>query len=152
MFYTYQDLEKINPNDENARMDFIRKVMNDHKNSVMYQQAELADEYDRRQNRTIREYQKLLYTISGRAVPDNWSANYKITSNFFDRFVVQENQTLLANGVSFKTESTKARLGDDFDNKLSMIGKYALTGGVCFGFWNLDHLEVFPIYARELPC
>ena len=152
MFYTYQDLEKINPNDEYARMDFIRKVMNEHKNSTLYQQAQLADEYDRRQNRTIREYQKLLYTVSGRAVPDNWSANYKIPSNFFNRFIVQENQTLLANGVSFKTESTKDRLGEDFDTKLSMIGKYALTGGVCFGFWNLDHLEVFPIYAKELPC
>lgn len=148
---TFQDLERVKDDDRN-KMDFVRKVIQDFTSGELYQQAELADEYDRRQNRTIRNYQKLLYTVSGRAVPDNWSANYKIGSNFFNRFIIQENQTLLANGVTFKEESTKDRLGEDFDAKLSLTGKFALSAGVCFAFFNLDHLEVFPVYAKEMPC
>ena len=149
--YTFQDLQAVGDDDRN-KMDFVRKVINEHKGSVLYQTAELADEYDRRQNRTIRQYQKLLYTVSGRAIPDNWSANYKIGSNFFNRFIVQENQTLLANGVTFKTDATKKRLGEDFDTKVAMVGKFALSAGVCFAFFNLDHIEVLPIFSRELPC
>lgn len=149
--YTYQDLLEVGQN-EKQRIDFVKKVINQHTGSDLYQTAQLADEYDRRQNRTIRQYQKLLYTVSGQAVPDNYSANFKLVSNFFNRFIVQENQTLLANGVTFGNEATKDKLGKDFDNKVSMIGKYALAGGVCFGFWNLDHLEIFPVYSRDLPC
>lgn len=147
---TYQDLLAVGESDK-ERMDFVRKVISQHQGSDLYKTAKLADEYDRRQNRTIRNYQKLLYTVSGRAVPDNFSANFKIGSNYFNRFIVQENQTLLANGVTFKNESTAKRLGDDFDTKMSMIGKYALSGGVCFGFFNLDHVEVFPVYSAILP-
>ena len=149
--YTYQDLLAVGDSDA-LRIDFTKKVINQHVGSDLYRDAQLADEYDRRQNRTIRLYQKLLYTVTGQAVPDNYSANFKLPSNFFNRFIVQENQTLLANGVTFKNEATKKKLGNDFDTKLSMIGKSALASGVCFGFWNLDHLEIFPIYSRDLPC
>lgn len=148
---TYQDLLAVGEDDA-MRIDFTKKVINQHVGSNLYRDAQLADEYDRRQNRTIRLYQKLLYTVTGQAVPDNYSANFKLPSNFFNRFIVQENQTLLANGVTFTNDATKEKLGNDFDTKLSMIGKAALAGGVCFGFWNLDHLEVFPIYSRDLPC
>lgn len=151
MLLTYQDLLAVGEQDKD-RMDFVRKVINQHITSDLYKIAKLADEYDRKENRTIKQYQKLLYTISGTAVPDNYSANYKIPSNFFNRFVLQENQTLLANGVTFKNQATKNKLGEDFDSKVAQTGKYALTGGVCFGFWNLDHLEVFPVYAKEAPA
>ena len=148
---TYQDLLSVGESDS-ERMDFVRQVINQHTSSELYKTAKIADEYDRKENRTIKQYQKLLYTVSGRAVPDNYSANYKVPSNFFNRFILQENQTLLANGVTFKNKATKDKLGEDFDSKVSQIGKYALTGGVCFGFWNLDHLEVFPVYAKEAPA
>lgn len=147
---TYQDLLEVGENDSN-RIDFVRRVINQHTSSALYKMAQIADEYDRRCNVTIKNYQKLLYTISGQAVPDNFSANFKLPSNFFDRFVVQENQTLLANGVSWKNE-VEDKLGKDFDNRLSAIGKSALTCGVCFGFYNLDHVEVFPVYAKDQPC
>lgn len=149
--YTYQDLLAVGV-DESQRIDFVKKVINQHLGSELYKNAKLADEYDRRQNRTIRQYQKLLYTVTGQAVPDNYSANFKLPSNFFNRFIVQENQTLLANGVTFKNDATKKKLGNDFDTKIALIGKSALASGVCFGFWNLDHLEVFPIYSLDLPC
>lgn len=117
--------------------------------------AVLADEYVRQQNRTIIRYRKLLYTMSGEAVPDNYSANYKLCSNFFNRFVTQQAQFLLGNGVSWENEGTGERMGDDFDMRLQEIGREALVAGVAFGFWNLDHLDVFtlrefaPIYDEE---
>lgn len=121
----------------------------------MYQIAVDAEEYDRQRNVTIMRYQKLLYTMSGQAVPDNFTANYKLTSNFFNRFITQENQYLLGNGVTLENDANKAKLGKDFDQKLQKAGRNALVQGVTFGFWNFDHLQVFkltefvPMYDEE---
>lgn len=121
----------------------------------MYQIAVDAEEYDRQRNVTIMRYQKLLYTLDGRAVPDNFSANYKLCSNFFNRFITQENQYLLGNGVTLEKESNKVKLGVDFDQRLQEAGRNSLVHGVGFGFWNFDHLEVFkltefvPLYDEE---
>ncbi len=151
---TYQDLQAVGQ-DENALMSFIIGAINDHKSSTMYKIAVDAEEYDRQRNVTILSYQKLLYTLSGKAVPDNYSANYKIASNFFNRFVTQENQYLLGNGVTMENDANKKRLGDDFDQTLQKAGRNALVQAVCFGFWNLDHLQVFkltefvPLYDEE---
>lgn len=153
--YTYQDLQDIENSGDNRLMEFVRSVIADHKHSDLYETAVLAQEYDHRQNRTILNYQKFLYTQSGRAVPDNYSANYKMASNFFDFFVTQENQYLLSNGISWQEESTSEKLGDDFDTDIQELGKKALIEGVAFGFWNYDHLEVFgasefcPLYDEE---
>lgn len=40
---------------------------------------------------------------------------------------------------------TSDKLGNDFDLRLKEAGRAALSGGVSFGFWNLDHLEVFKV-------
>lgn len=140
--YTYQDLLKVGT-DEKQRMEFIYTVIHAHKNTEMYEEAKTAQEYDKRRNVTIVGYQKLLYTISGQAVPDNYSANYKLCSNFFSRFVTQQNQFLLGNGISLTEAADKDRLGVDFDTRLQELGRDALVDGVAFGFWNYDHLEVF---------
>lgn len=140
--YTYQDLLAVG-DDENKRMDFVQTVIHSHKNTEQYELALTAQSYDKKQNETIMQYQKLLYTISGQAVPDNYSANYKLTSNFFNRFVTQECQYLLGNGVSMTEQADKDRLGYDFDTRLQELGRDALVDGVSFGFWNYDHLEVF---------
>lgn len=136
-------------------MAFILAAIQEHKASAMYRIAFDAEEYDRQRNVTIMAYQKLLYTMSGKAVPDNYSANHKVASNFFNRFVTQENQYLLGNGLALEDEANKAKLGKDFDIVLQRAGRNALVQGVCFGLWNLDHLEVFkltefvPIYDEE---
>ena len=136
-------------------MAFIQFAINDHKASAMYRIAFDAEEYDRQRNITIMSYQKLLYTLSGKAVPDNYSANHKVASNFFNRFVTQENQYLLGNGMTLEKEANKKKLGQDFDTVLQKAGRNALVQGVCFGFWNLDHLEIFkltefvPLYDEE---
>ena len=74
--YTYQDLLERGDN-EQARMDFVHGVINAHKVTGLYKTAAVADDYSKHKNTTITNYRKLLYTISGQAVPDNWSANYK---------------------------------------------------------------------------
>lgn len=142
VIYTYQDLLKIR-DDEKSKMDFIRTVISAHKNTQMYKNALTAQKYDRKRNVTITEYQKLLYTISGEVVPDNYSANYKLRSHFFNRFVTQQNQFLLGNGISLTEENEKDKLGKDFDTRLQELGRYSLVDGVSFGFWNKDHMEVF---------
>lgn len=138
---TYQDLTELGEN-ERARADFVLEVIKNHKESAEYITAEIADEYDRKQNRTIKRYQKLLYTMSGKAVPDNYSANHKTVSGFFPRFVTQQNQYLLGNGVKLDT-ANKEKLGAEFDIRLQKLARHALVEMVAFGFWNLDHLEVF---------
>ena len=140
---TYQDLLACGEN-EAARRDFIIAAINDHKATPEYKIARDAEMYMKTLNPTIMEYKKLLYTITGEVVPDNFSANHKCASSFFKRFVTQENQYLLGNGVSFGEDSTKERLGGDgFDLQLQKAGRFALIGGVSFGFANLDHIEVF---------
>lgn len=138
---TYQDLIALGEN-EKARADFVVEVIKNHKESAEYTTAEIADEYDRKQNRTIKRYQKLLYTMSGKAVPDNYSANHKTVSGFFPRFVTQQNQYLLGNGVKLEA-ANKEKLGAEFDIRLQKLARHALVEMVSFGFWNLDHLEVF---------
>jgi len=150
---TYQDLVAIGEN-EKERMEFIRSLINEHKASNKYKEAVIAEQYDAHQNVTITRYQKFLYDISGKAVPDNYSANYKLPSNFFHIFTTQEVQHLLGNGVTW-INRVEDKLGGDFDNKLQEVAHDALLGGEAFGFYNLDHLEVFsltefaPLYDEE---
>ncbi|MCD8207071.1 MAG: phage portal protein [Bacteroidales bacterium] len=141
---TYQDLQNAGPQ-EKTRMDFILSAINDHKSSEMYRIASDAEEYDRQNNVTIMNYRKVLYTLSGQVVPDVYSPNHKIVSNFFNRFTTQENQYLLGNGMTLENPDNKAKLGTDFDQKLQVMGRNALVQGVSFGFWNVDHLETFKL-------
>ena len=151
---TYQDLLKAGTTDQ-ALMGFVYSAINDHKGSEMYNIAVTADEYDRLQNSTIMGYKRLLYKLTGEPVPDYISANYKLPSKFFNRFVTQQVQFLLGNGITWDDRSLESKLGDDFDIRLQEIAKQSLVGGVAFGFFNVDHLEVFklqefvPIYDEE---
>lgn len=142
--FTYEDLLDVEEGNEAKRTQFILSAIGDYKSSDMYRDAVTAYDYFRRRNVTIREYQKLLYTLSGEAVPDNFSANYKFCNAFFQIFVEQENSYLLGNGVTFNEDSTKEALGGDkFDNVLMELGEYALWGAVSYGFFNLDHVDTF---------
>lgn len=151
---TYQDLLEIGESEE-TRGAFVLSVIADHKQSAMYRVALDAVEYAKQRNVTIARYQKLLYTLKGEAVPDRFTANHKCKSNFFNRFVTQEASYLLGNGVSFDEKGTKDILGADFDTKLYNAGKSALIQGVSFGFFDLDHVQIFelmefcPLYDEE---
>ena len=142
--YTYQDFLEVGEL-EGRRMDFIQSAISEHKATELYNEAVVADLYNRHRNKTINDFQKLLYTVTGKAVPDTYSANYKLSSRFFNRFVTQENQYLLGNGVTWQNEDTAERLGDDFISQLQKAGEASLVQAVSFGFFNFDHLEVFKV-------
>lgn len=151
---TYQDFQDVGENVQQI-IDFVQSAIYQHKGTKEYKEAVIAEEYMKRRNTTIVNFQKLLYTISGQAVPDNYSANYKLCSNFFGRFVTHQNQYLLGNGATWGNEDTEKKLGKDFDTRLQKAGKAALVAGVSFGFFNLDHVQIFkltefvPLYDEE---
>lgn len=142
---TYQDFLEVAEKSDRERMEFVLSAINNHKDSDLYKQAVIAKEYDAHRNVTIATFQKLLYTLNGKVIPDNYSSNYKLRSNFFANFITQETQYLLGNGVTLKKDENKERLGTGFDTRLQDAAHDALVGGVSYGFWNLDHLEVFDV-------
>ena len=151
---TYNDLVEVGEN-ERDRMQFVLSAINEHKQSEQYSVARDAELYASGKNATIMNYQKLLYTLTGQAVPDNYSANHKCKSGFFKRFVTQEAAYLLGNGITFEDKNTKDKLGKDIDSVLYKGAKSALIQAVSFGFYNKDHIEMYnltefvPLYDEE---
>lgn len=152
---TYQDLLQVDAEDPRAKMEFARAAISSHKASEEYKAAVAGWEYDHKRNTTITSYEKTLRTLSGQEVPDRWSPNHKAARGFFHYFTTQQCQYLLGNGVTWQDEATEEALGDDFDFVLQKAGKIALVQGEAFGFYNLDHVEVFelrefaPLYDEE---
>lgn len=141
---TYQDLLNLGENNED-RMNFVQKVINDHINSEEHRTAVKAELYYRHLNPTIMNAQKLMYNLLGQAVPDNYSANNKIPCRYYFYFITQAVQFLLGNGVSFSDENTGDKLGKGFDKIVQRLATKALNGGVAYGFWNNDHLEIMGV-------
>lgn len=140
---TYQDLQVAIT--ENGLKEFVLSAISAHKSETPYKIASDAEMYYRHLNPTIMRYQKIVYNLMGKAVPDQWSANNKIPSRYYFYFVTQAVQYLLGNGVSFGDEKTKDKLGKKFDQQIQKLATSAKNGGVGFGFWNADHLEVFDL-------
>ena len=149
---TYQDLLKVG-DDERKRKDFVRALIQEHKTSPDYKIAADAYEYYCHRNVTINEFQKLLYRVDGTAVPDNFDANYKMASRYFYRFIIQEVQYLLGNGISFGDDATADKLGTEdkpIDRQVQSLAKKAVWGKQAFGFYDKDHVEIFS-YLEFVP-
>ena len=153
--YTYNDLLDIGEN-EKQRMEFVLSAIREHKGSDLYKTAYDAELYYKHQNPTIMRYQKFVYNQFGQKVPDVWSPNNKIASNWYNYFTTQAVSYLLGNGVTFgKKEATKDKLGKDFDKIVQDVATHAKNGGVAFGYWNNNHLECFdltmfvPLYDED---
>lgn len=139
---TYQNLSKIAEN-EGKLKKFVFDVIEEHKGSAAYKTATIAEKYYAKKNVTIMAFQKMLYNMHGQQVPDMWSANYKLRTHFFRRFITQQVQYVLSNGVTFQNKDTKDKLGKKFDTQMQRAAKKAMVDHVSFLFWNLDHVEVF---------
>ena len=154
---TFQDFEKASRAGDKEK--FISSAIAEHILSPVYQTARDADLYDKQKNRTINEYVRMLFTLTGSPVEDFTASNNKIPSNFFHRLNTQRCVYSLGNGVSFtNTEErqngdgttttvdvTKERLGPKFDSDLKDAGYKALIHGVTFCFWGEDRMYVFPV-------
>lgn len=133
---------------EGNRMEFVQSVVSDHIGCPMYRTAKTAEKYYAKHNVTIERFQKFLYSANGNAYPDLFSANYRLKTLFFRRFVIQQVQYVLSNGVIF-AGNAKDKLGPTFDNRLQTLAKKAMVDGVAYGFWNKDHVEVFAYADTE---
>lgn len=149
---TFQDLIGVGEN-EAKRKDFVRALINEHKSTKDYKTAKDAYEYFCHRNVTIGQYQKMLCTVEGRYIPDQISSSYKMASRHLYRFITQEVQYLLGNGISWNNEDTEDKLGYgkwSIDRQLQDAATKALWGKVAFGFYDKDHVEVFS-YLEFIP-
>lgn len=144
---TYQDWEQSAEKEK-----LLIKAIAEYKASPMFRTALEADAYFSGHNtgvakKTVLRAGKVAVTKEDgrkhyRSVMQDVVGN-RIGSAFLFRFVTQQNQYLLSEGVILQDAETKRRLGCDFDRMLVQMGEKALHG-VCWGFWNVDHLELIP--------
>lgn len=144
---TFQDLVEVNKTGaEKDRIAFILSAISQHESSALYRVAADADMYFRHMNPTIMRAEKIMYDALGRARLDPIAANHKIPCRYYYYFISQTVMYLLGNGVTFKDEKTKDKLGGpQFDHVLQMAAIKALNAGVSFGFLNVDHVEILPV-------
>jgi hypothetical protein len=131
--------------DERKRIEFVQDVIRDHKGSKLYSDALTANEYYAGRNITITNYCKLIHDAFGRAVPDIWSPNHKIACHYYGYLVNQLVLFLLGNGISFNENSTKEKLGKNFDKICVDILTAALNNSVAYGFVNNGTVTPFTV-------
>ena len=141
---TYQDYLRVKDT-EADRAKFVRSVIRNHMSSKAYRTAVIAGDYDKCQNTTTMQYQKMITDVTGQQYVDQLATVHRSCSNFFDIIVTQLNQYLLGNGATWDNEAAAAVLGKDFDNRLADAGENALIGGVSYGFFDLNRVRVFTI-------
>lgn len=144
--YTFQDFESAK-----SQTDFIQTALREHMASDVYEIAETADLYSAQRNKTINEFVRTIFTMTGAPIEDFTASNNKLASNFFNRLNTQRVMYSLGNGVSFMQpderggDDVKELMGPNFDHTLTQAAYYALTHGVSFLFWNLDRLHFFKL-------
>lgn len=153
---TYQDWEQT---PEHERLELLLDIIRQYKSSPDFRQGLVANQYFRAENPAVAGKYLLRPTTveirdeNGRVKKTNRTEKIdgnRVFSSFFSRFVIQQNQFLLANGVTLDNEATKKRLGLGFDKALERLGEKALVHGVAWGFWNVDHLEVIEAVKDKL--
>ena len=150
--YTYQDWLATAEWD---RPELLEKIISDYKCSLDFLGALEARAYFRGENPTVMSkviLEKGVVKLESRdeeghkvtrmASRDKPVVGARVPAAFLFRLVTQQNQFLLANGVTLENEEQKKRLGLGFDKAMEQIGEHALLAGVSWGFWNVDHLEI----------
>ena len=143
---TWQDWEAAPEKDS-----LLLQAIDRYKNSAFFRQALEAASYFRGENTAISR-KTVLRARKVESRDENGCRRIRsgtedvvgnrIGSGFLFRFVTQQNQFLLSGGCILEDAATKAMLGADFDHQLERLGERALLHGVCWGFWNADHLEI----------
>ena len=142
--YTYQDWEKAQ-----NKLTFIPLVIQRYKDSKDFRDGLEANAYFTGDNTEIMK--KVLVkpevirtqTEEGekKSLTSAQVIGNRLSNDFLFRFVVQQNQYLLGNGVTLKNADIKKKLGRSFDTRLQEIGENSLLHGVSWGYWNYDHVE-----------
>lgn len=146
--YTYNDW--LTAGD---RLDLLLRIITAYKASRDFRYGLLAQKYFRGANEEV--LNKMLIQAKPYEVKDEKGRvshmskevhvrGAQLPTNFFRRAILQQNQYLLGNGVTLDKAPSKEKLGFGFDKALEAIGKHALVQGICWGYWNNDHLEALP--------
>ena len=148
---TWQDWQAT---PENKRPELLEKIISSYKFSADFTTALAANAYFRGENTAVLQkviLQKGRYKVESRdeqgrkvtRMVDREKAivGARLPASFLFRFVTQQNQFLLGNGVTLDEGEQKERLGLGFDKTVEQMGEMALLAGVSWGFWNIDHLE-----------
>lgn len=153
---TYQDWLATPDYD---KLELLMNVIKGYKASADFKDGLTANAYFRAENpvvmsKTILKARKAEYTDAkgrkrARAVTEDVVGN-RISSGILYRFVTQQNQFLLSEGVTLKDDATKEKLGHDFDEQLEQLGEKALLHGVAWGFWNAGQLEIIEAVKDSL--
>lgn len=154
--YTYQDWETT---PESERLELVEKIISDYKASAEFKSAAEADGYYTGSGTPING-KKLLKPRavsstdpSGRPTKITQLAEVvgnQISSDFFRRFTVQRTHYSLANGIVINGNPSEDTLGSGADHIISTAAQNAQIHGVCWGYWNADHLEIIPAYKDAL--
>lgn len=145
---TFQDFQQATD-----KKTFVIGLVEDYLNSSFYKKAVEAEKYARAngtaiESKTLTKLQvDTCKNEDGLETTKSYFTKEKapniIPSDFFNRFVTQESQHLLANGLIIDDKKQKEKLGTFFDDTLNEMGENSLIHGVCYGFWNFDHMEMF---------
>lgn len=141
---TWQDYQAdAQRKDDTKKMAFAEMAIDTYKNSEDCKKAVLADEYYAKKNRTIMNFFRIVYAVTGQAVDNPNAIDYKLRRCIYPYLITNTVQYSLSNGVTWSKPETGKKLGNDFDNTLQDGAVDALNGGVAYGFWNLDHVQMF---------
>lgn len=155
MIITFQEFEKH----ETDRAKWIGSAIAQYMRSDEYKLAQEADLYDKQQNTRIKEVEKKIYSMDGKAGKDFTAVNNQIPSNFFHRLITQRVSYSLGNGISFASkemetqedqstkvvDKTKDDLGNDFDDIAFKVSYNAVKHKECYCFYNDGEYHVFPM-------
>lgn len=148
--YTYQDYLDVK---DGEKLDFLQQVINKYKGSDEYKRAQMATRYFNAENDAVNG--KVLLRAhafkgaGGVCINQQEIVGNRVMSNFLFRFVTQQNQFLLGNGVTLSDGEQKKKLGMGFDKQLEQMGEKALLHGVCWAYWNNDHAEIIPAISGD---
>lgn len=145
-YYTFQDWEQAAD-----KIDLMCKVIDGYKSSTDFLAALegncyaagdnteidrkfiLQADFDERRDETG----KVIRKKATKKIAGN-----RISSGIFGRFASQQASFLLGNGVFLGDGLNKEQLGNGFDARLAEMGRKAICNGVCWGYWNIDHIEI----------
>lgn len=111
---------------------FIAESVRDYRLTDKYRNTEIAKRYFAGQT-DIMNRKKQYVNEQGRLVTDNYKANNRIGTDIFKKIVLQENSTLLSNGVNINSD-IKKRFAKQFDIKLQRLGVETSLGGTAYGY------------------
>ena len=145
---TYEDLEKCG-DDENQIRDFIYGMIDQQNQSPRFQEGLIAGEFFRSGDPEMQQFEHIVYDTLGVPRKDVFKANHKITANLYNIFITQEVSHLLGNGVTFKNEAIKKKLGNKFDYQLQKLVAWGANDSESYAYLTNDGIEVFNVACDD---